>query len=109
MKESERPNFYSLQAGLLCKAHSWGYGVPHPQIVKDSREGHISFFLTVGLAAYFNDCIHFEYMLDLFKPLITDYLACFIKIYVYMCVHYFFHVFLTCYFSGLGKCSICWF
>lgn len=49
MKESEKLNFYSLQAGLLSKDNSWGSGVPHPQIVKDSREGHTSFFLLLDL------------------------------------------------------------
>lgn len=100
------PSFYSLQAGILCKVHSWGSGLPHPQIVKDSGEGHAS-YLTVGLAAYFNDCINFEYILGLFKLL--GYLTCLIEIYLYICVHYFFHIFLTCYFNGLGKCNICWF
>lgn len=57
------PDFDSLQAGVRSEDHCWGSGIPHPLIVKDSRESHtfffVLFFLIVGLAARFNNCIHF--------------------------------------------------
>lgn len=72
-------NFDSLQTGVMSKDHSWGSGIPHLLIVKDSREKVIlsfylkkkniyTFFLAVGLAVCFNDCIHFECILVFAQP-----------------------------------------